>query len=1194
MRCCFLFAGLFRNKLTQFSWQPIDSSVTCSKWILTVCGKNATVDGDRNSWDVAASCMAKCDDLIVDTRRYKMQIASVHRNESTKQVKGLTHNPTDAVLCYGSSNISDIHRVHQCASERGAAALIVSCQPKLVSSIPLFVVDRKDLQKLCATTLGTVKFQKSKKIFQTNHPLASPITKQEVGKRTSQSHASYAEIAATGLGENNERRSGVHALRLPSRTRYEVTSSQNCHDDLTNVEAGAKKPKDGKNWLTQAISKAKDFVMGDTPEPLMSPLRDRTEKSIMESYRMMSGKIASACANEDASKIEFFASQAIDFLGNKDCGLCHIAAGAYLCSAISEPSKIRSLAASVFTAIAKSSSSEDELNVLVIKKRSQDGRFRELRVSMRKEINVFVETQGHHLLVVGCPGTLMIKILLLLRACGLFRRKFEPSLWRLLRSLPVDTSTFDGESGALLLAAVDEKDANTFVSCFRRDLEDFAALVTGYRVPMEAFHDIDWLGGMLILLIENEVAICPKSAKILSCWASCMKIFKGVAFKDAIRKDAISQLIAAAIHREHGDFELLGEMMESLSDGHPELNTTQECVMRAMADKLNQRKSNWTVVKAILANPHLSRLLHSWKIRNNFLEFVDDAIQKWTIFEEKLLLIDGISSLYSDLPQHRLKSLLSTAMAKENKSFVLKSSVALAVENPSLFVASNQSARKCEDVAEILVVCAKEAAGDPILLRDLGHTEDPKALLYHALIRHLRRGLLQECGSLEKATRFYAAVFGSASGMPVEVAKIAIDAFVMAFKRWDPREISDVGLEHKACLDAIFTIRADESNNDCMVNKCRQRLVDVVEECLGRYDADSISRDELLSLMLSVKAHIWSGMEASVSFAFPRAAAIEEKLDQFSSLEESIKDSLSVSVAEQKVTLELLLCEYSCDLGETHNIFHDYQYLFPDNGATRRVAKTIRDMDNDASLLLTLTSDVQREIYLCAYFVVHRSVLFRDRVLRKDGKMHDLKSLCDSVREALCWFECAFGLESNYAGVRAAKVALGALEMNEELKILVECDDLKISTADTEMFRLILVLSDMSSSLPRFVEFCEQFGFETLTHDEKFRILKDESQAFYTRDPEQNAVDVCFQFSICVCTLFYPQLDPSWFSDSICKITAKLVSMAPFLNMFFSIVQYPELWSYVDEMEWFGPDGLTLFYEEYNNVTNVLLGDSES
>jgi hypothetical protein len=56
----------------------------------------------------------------------------------------------------------------------------------------------------------------------------------------------------------------------------------------------------------------------------------------------------------------------------------------------------------------------------------------------------------------------------------------------------------------------------------------------------------------------------------------------------------------------------------------------------------------------------------------------------------------------------------------------------------------------------------------------------------------------------------------------------------------------------------------------------------------------------------------------------------------------------------------------------------------------------------------------------------------------------------------------------------------------------------------------------------------------------------------------------------------------------------ELNKMLPWLTLLSNMSQYYELWSYVGEMEWFSDEGLKRFYEEYSNVTNVLLGGSGS
>jgi hypothetical protein len=51
------------------------------------------------------------------------------------------------------------------------------------------------------------------------------------------------------------------------------------------------------------------------------------------------------------------------------------------------------------------------------------------------------------------------------------------------------------------------------------------------------------------------------------------------------------------------------------------------------------------------------------------------------------------------------------------------------------------------------------------------------------------------------------------------------------------------------------------------------------------------------------------------------------------------------------------------------------------------------------------------------------------------------------------------------------------------------------------------------------------------------------------------------------------------------SVLSKILSL---FELFATISFYPEVWSYEDEMKWFGEKGLKTFYNEYSNVTNVL------
>jgi hypothetical protein len=130
----------------------------------------------------------------------------------------------------------------------------------------------------------------------------------------------------------------------------------------------------------------------------------------------------------------------------------------------------------------------------------------------------------------------------------------------------------------------------------------------------------------------------------------------------------------------------------------------------------------------------------------------------------------------------------------------------------------------------------------------------------------------------------------------------------------------------------------------------------------------------------------------------------------------------------------------------------------------------------------------------------------------------------------------------------------------------------------------------MSVPVQHFILCCDQFGFAIASSDVNFAALRRDVEEFYGDKADESTLDKCLDFFQHLYRFLCPGTP---LDDPIAEREALLV-VFPLLELLATISQYPELWAYASEMEWFGEEGLKRFYEEYGNVTNVLLGDSAS
>lgn len=329
---------------------------------------------------------------------------------------------------------------------------------------------------------------------------------------------------------------------------------------------------------------------------------------------------------------------------------------------------------------------------------------------------------------------------------------------------------------------------------------------------------------------------------------------------------------------------------------------------------------------------------------------------------------------------------------------------------------------------------------------------------------------------------------------------------------------------------------------------------------------------------------------------------MQQNLKQITVLEKSIEQSLSVVVDDHTIPLHQIFREYNCipqKESELHYLVRDYACFVIDfsidERSTLNTTKTLSAMASDGVVASNLASTNQSIFFICAYFMIYPSLLFREAVLPTGGEPHSLETLVESVDNTRLWLRTIFGPNSHYAGVVAAMKTLSPPEssatIDSEVVTLANCNELQISSLDVDHFRVVAVLYDLSTPIQRFVSCCDQFGFAIVTNDRSLADLRCEIGKFYSNASCSGGLDICLTFFQRICLLLCPTYEAC---ASLPDQREALLAVLPVLRLLSTLSLYPEIWNFVSEMDWFGEDGLKRFYEEHGNVTNVLLGDSAS
>jgi hypothetical protein len=169
--------------------------------------------------------------------------------------------------------------------------------------------------------------------------------------------------------------------------------------------------------------------------------------------------------------------------------------------------------------------------------------------------------------------------------------------------------------------------------------------------------------------------------------------------------------------------------------------------------------------------------------------------------------------------------------------------------------------------------------------------------------------------------------------------------------------------------------------------------------------------------------------------------------------------------------------------------------------------------------------------------------------------------------------------------------------ISSEVESLRNCNAFEISITAFHNFHILALLWELNAPLQGFVHCCTLFGLGIASAD-SFRELRGNVTDFYSLPAGSGDLHTSLLFFQQLLVVFGFQdvpLDNTLLPVDILIIGADgLNTIMPRLSFLSNLSHYIELWKYVGERQWFGDEGLKRFYNEYGNVTNVLLGNSAS
>jgi hypothetical protein len=251
-------------------------------------------------------------------------------------------------------------------------------------------------------------------------------------------------------------------------------------------------------------------------------------------------------------------------------------------------------------------------------------------------------------------------------------------------------------------------------------------------------------------------------------------------------------------------------------------------------------------------------------------------------------------------------------------------------------------------------------------------------------------------------------------------------------------------------------------------------------------------------------------------------------------------------------------------------------------------------MRSDAALASYFAKSYKAVLSLCA--ASNQSLLFREFMRPSEYQNYTLESLAQASNETRTKLLQVFGPNCTYDAVvdaiKTLRLSNDEDAAEKEIRVLLFIKELHISELDIDDFRTVSLLFDLAQTIQRFLAFCKNFGFAVAKACPTFQSLRTAVETFYAETGNHD-VDHCQDFLKQITDYLCHQYIGNCAIASVQRVALQNHSV-PMLSLLASLAKYPDFLAYVDEMNWMGADGLKRFYEEYGNVTNALLGDSQS
>jgi hypothetical protein len=722
----------------------------------------------------------------------------------------------------------------------------------------------------------------------------------------------------------------------------------------------------------------------------------------------------------------------------------------------------------------------------------------------------------------------------------------------------------------------------------------------------------------VIRLIEDY---CTRQMYDLLCdemdhLVAILAIIRCKSNNDKMTEKIFEKIVKGLDYQKCGTFKFLNKVFCSVNETHPHNELVQKKILENLCHLLQTRENNWyhhrlhlqmMDAESLFKLPLMRLLLVHLKGRKAIFAYTTEAmkVNKHTV-KEKLEFLSKVyeACVAKDVTlfipdfetemQHWLIGLIQHA---NNVQFLIKT-FEFAEKNPAAFSHPNGACSILKWLAKSItsLETASSILAHPRLLVWEPQTNITPNSLLSFLIQELLESLICQCREIEQAIALF--TYWCLSGVKKSsiLENIAEQVLLSYFwKTWKPTNISDILSVGSENLLKFYGCLKKEPCTDER-EKSTEHLISITKKWHKAFTEDNVTITEIASLILPFSkgcSDVLKNM-CVMEEKFPTHMDIKRKLEEFERLKSLIHSNILLSVAENEATqsISAILFRYNVTLDfepPLQRILTKYSSEFTNSESDIENATTLSEMQSDCKYIVEFRKDHNELLHIASFFLQAPSIFFRDALGYGSWTHLSPEEFFDKVRMSKQLLEGMFcGADFKKIIERVQLILKIKGDLHKETILISQCPGIYIKETERDNFCTVALLYQISGHLKQFINCCQQFKFGFIDEDPTFHELSELTKYLDS--------EAALAWSVSQCLAIAKQISHILLSFNIRgkSLYKELNQCLSLLQVFSTLSTNSDVWSLVQDMKWFGKEGLQRFYQEYDNVTNMFLGDSES